>query len=122
MDTEEAIETCERWFRHIERQHERTLELQRAANLARKGQHEEAMRIKRQVDASPRVFDGAALQPAVEQLLARLRALSEQNRVYRKALEQLADNELSEDNCASVDLAGQRVRTVARRALQEQKG
>lgn len=45
--------------------------------------------------------------------------LSEQNRVLRRALKQLAENELDEHNCASVELAGKRVRTIARRALEE---
>ena len=36
---------------------------------------------------------------------------------YRAVLEQLATNELSDENCASVEVAGARVRGLARQAL-----
>ena len=35
----------------------------------------------------------------------------------RKALQQLADNKLSDENCSSVELAGRRVARIARAAL-----
>jgi hypothetical protein len=34
------------------------------------------------------------------------------------ALQQLADNDLTDDNCASVDIAAKRVRNIARAALE----
>lgn len=66
---EGAIETCERWFSYLERQRKDTETLQRAASLARKGQVQEARRLKSQVDSQPHVFDGASLYPAVKALV-----------------------------------------------------
>ena len=40
-----------------------------------------------------------------------------QNEIMRRALEQFADNGLSADNCASVEVAAGRVRAIARAAL-----
>ena len=77
MGTEEAIEICERWFRHIERTKERTVKLQEAARLSRQGERKEAMRIKSEVDSAPVVFDGAALEPAVRHLVAKARQVVE---------------------------------------------
>jgi hypothetical protein len=37
--------------------------------------------------------------------------------IYERALRQFADNKLSDENCASVDVAGRRVAAVAREAL-----
>jgi len=72
MTDDEAIDICNRWFRHLENQREKTLTLQRAARLAKSGAMQEARRIKNQVDRQPRVFDGATLEPAVQHLIQRL--------------------------------------------------
>lgn len=70
MKTEKALEICRQWFAHIERQRLNSLELQRAAQLARQGNQAEARRIKSRIDLAPRVFDGACLRPAVEHLVS----------------------------------------------------
>lgn len=72
MTDDEAINICERWFRYLDGQREKTLTLQRAASLARAGQVDEARRITNQVDRQPRVFDGATLEPAVRHLIQRV--------------------------------------------------
>lgn len=69
MKTAETIEICERWFAHIDGQRQRSVEMQRAAKMARNGQQEEAQRLVRQIDNTPRVFDGATLEPAVRHLV-----------------------------------------------------
>jgi len=49
-------------------------------------------------------------------IIAQLQA---QNEKMRAALKQLADNQLSEDNCASVDVAARRVRNIASAAIKD---
>ena len=68
MTNLEAIEICERWFRHLENQRQKSLVLQKAAALARQGNQAEARRLKNSVDRQPKVFDGATLEPAVRHL------------------------------------------------------
>lgn len=72
MSDDEAIEICERWFKHLDGQRGKTETLLRAASLARQGKQAEADEILRQTDRKPVVFDGATLRPAVEHLLTRL--------------------------------------------------
>lgn len=76
MTNDEAIEICEQWFRYNETQEAKSLELQRLAALARTGPegHAEALRRRRQIDNTPRVFDGANLEPAVRHLVALARS------------------------------------------------
>ena len=72
MKTAEAIEICERWFAHLERQKARSVQLQKLASLARQGpeQAKEARRRLRQLDTSSvTVFDGGYLRPAVQHLV-----------------------------------------------------
>jgi hypothetical protein len=69
MKTPEAIEICERWFAYIERQRQRSVEMQRLAAMARNGQQKEAQRRMRQMDNTPTVYDGATLEPAVRHLV-----------------------------------------------------
>lgn len=69
MDTPEAIDICERWFDHIEQQRLRSIEMQKLATMARNGQGDEARRRMAQIDRTPRVYDGATLEPAVRHLV-----------------------------------------------------
>lgn len=69
MKTDEAIAICEQWFAYIERQREKSVELQRLAAMARNGQQEEAQKRLRQIDSTPTVYDGARLEPAVRALV-----------------------------------------------------
>jgi hypothetical protein len=69
MKTDEAIEICEQWFAYIERQKQKSIEVQRLATMARNGQQEEAQRRLRQIDSTPTVYDGARLEPAVRALV-----------------------------------------------------
>lgn len=73
MDVDEAIEVFEDWFRHLERQKQRALKMQEAANLARNGHHEEARAIKRRLDSGIVVYDGARLEPAAKTLIKAIR-------------------------------------------------
>jgi len=50
-------------------------------------------------------------------LLAELDASRQQVATLREALKQLAENAMTDDNTASVSVAAQRVRNIARRAL-----
>lgn len=69
MKLADAISVCEDWFAYIERQRERSVELQRLATLART-EPVEAQRRLRQLDAkSLTVFDGGRLEPAVRALV-----------------------------------------------------
>jgi hypothetical protein len=68
MKIDEALEICEGWFAYIERQKERSVEMQRLASLART--HPEAAQKRlRQMDNSVTVYDGARLEPAVRLLV-----------------------------------------------------
>lgn len=69
MKTDEAIEICEGWFAYIERQRQKSVEMQKLAAMARAGQQEEAQRRLRQIDNTPTVYDGARLEPAVRHLV-----------------------------------------------------
>lgn len=69
MKTEEAIEICEGWFAYIERQKQKSIEMQKLATMARNGQQEEAQRRMRQLDNSVTVYDGGRLEPAVRHLV-----------------------------------------------------
>ena len=75
MKTDEAIEICEGWFAYIERQKQKSIEVQKLAAMARSGQQEEAQRRLRQLDnCSVTVYDGARLEPAVRHLVKLARA------------------------------------------------
>jgi hypothetical protein len=70
MKTDEAIEICQGWFDYIERQRQKSVEVQKLAAMARNGQQEEAQRRLRQLDnCSVTVYDGARLEPAVRHLV-----------------------------------------------------
>lgn len=70
MKTEEAIEICNGWFAYIERQKQKSIEVQKLAAMARNGQQEEAQRRLRQLDTtSLTVYDGGRLEPAVRHLV-----------------------------------------------------
>lgn len=69
MKTSEAVEICESWFAYIERQKQRSIEMQKLAAMARNGQQEEAQKRMRQMDRTPTVYDGARLEPAVRHLV-----------------------------------------------------
>lgn len=69
MSDKKPIDVCNAWFAYLERQRTKTVELQRAASLAREGKVDEARRIKAHIDTQPHVFDGARLAPAVRELL-----------------------------------------------------
>ena len=72
MRVEEAIDVCERWFAHLERQEAKTHEMQLLAALARSGPEGQAEARKRMriIDRSTvTVFDGATLLPAVKTLI-----------------------------------------------------
>lgn len=79
MKTDEAIEICNGWFAYIERQKQRSIEMQKLATMARNGQQEEAQRRMRQIDRSPTVYDGATLEPAVRYLVKLARATNSAN-------------------------------------------
>lgn len=78
MKLPEAIDICERWFAHIEHQKQRSIDIQKLATMARNGQGDEARHLLAQIDRSPKVYDGAMLEPAVRELvkLARLQVQS----------------------------------------------
>lgn len=69
MNVKEAVAICEEWFAYIERQKQRSIELQKLATMARNGQQEEAQKRMRQLDRSVTVYDGARLEPAVRFLV-----------------------------------------------------
>lgn len=68
MNTSEAIEICESWFAHLERQKQKSIRLQQLAALART-EPEKARRELAQIDRTPTVYDGARLLPAVQHLV-----------------------------------------------------
>jgi hypothetical protein len=72
MKTSEAIDICQGWLDHLDRQQEKTIKMQQLAAKARKGpeQAAEAQKEMRQIDRQPKVYDGARLRPAVECLMA----------------------------------------------------
>ena len=71
MKTDEAIEICQGWLDHLDRTRERAIQMQKLASKARKGpeQAKEAQREMRMLQGSPRVYDGARLEPAVRHLM-----------------------------------------------------
>lgn len=71
MKTDEAVRICQEWFAYIERQRQKSVEVQRLAAMARAGQQEEAQRRLRQIDSttSLTVYDGGRLEPAVKHLV-----------------------------------------------------
>jgi hypothetical protein len=75
MTTDEAIEICNAWFAHNERQRAKTKRLAELATLARTGPegHAKAKRELAQIDRTPTVYDGGRLEPAVKQILKHLR-------------------------------------------------
>ena len=83
MNKAEAIETCEAWFAHNERQRENSFEMQRLASLARTGPEgaKEARKKLANIDRAPVVFDGARLEPAVRFLVNAARTTEPQSPV-----------------------------------------
>lgn len=75
MTTSEAIEICEGWFRHLDRQRNKARQMAELATLARTGPEgqKEAKQRMRQIDRQPKVYDGARLEPAVRHLLRMVR-------------------------------------------------
>lgn len=69
MKTDEAVRICHEWFAYIERDRQKSVEIQRLASMARNGQAEEARRLLRQIDNTPTVYDGGRLEPAVKHLV-----------------------------------------------------
>lgn len=69
MTDAEAIEICEGWFAYIERQRQKSAEVQKLATMARNGQQKEAQRRLRQLDNDVTVYDGSRLEPAVRALV-----------------------------------------------------
>lgn len=76
MKAEEAIEICEGWFAYLERQKQKSIEIQKLATMARNGQQDEAQRRLRQLDNSVTVYDGGRLEPAVRALVKLARSTS----------------------------------------------
>ena len=76
MKDQDAIAEFERWFAYLERQEQKTAEMQRLAILAKTDQAE-AQRQLRRLDRAPKVYDGANLYPAVRHAWRRLKVLSE---------------------------------------------
>lgn len=72
MSIDEARAECERWFAYLQRQEDKSIELQKIAAARRAGEMdlEEARRRMRALDnCSVTVFDGANLEKAVRVLL-----------------------------------------------------
>ena len=72
--------------------------------------HEERLRAMSEVRGGVSIDDQRAAGRAGAEALR-------QNEIMRRALEQFADNGLSADNCASVEVAAGRVRAIARAVL-----
>lgn len=74
MTNQEAIEICNGWLSHLDRQREKTIRMQQLAAKARKGpeQAKEAQRELRKIDNQPKVYDGARLESAVRHLISAL--------------------------------------------------
>lgn len=86
MKPSEAIKECERWWAYLERQKEKSLEVQKLAALARTGPvgQAEAQKRLRQLDTkSITVYDGTNLCEATQCLVALVKAklLEEDNHV-----------------------------------------
>ena len=81
MNTQEAVEICNDWLAHLDRQQEKSIKMQRLAAQARKGPDEakKAQAELRQMDRQPKVYDGARLRSAVEHLIA-------ENKTFEDAL------------------------------------
>lgn len=71
-----------------------------------------ALRLAKWLDAMP--SSGYAL---TNQASAELRRLHEVNQELLEALKQFASCELNEENCASLEVATRRIRSVARAAI-----
>lgn len=69
QELKDAVEIANNWFAYLERQKQNTDVLQKAASLARKGDKEGAMKLKKQVDTQPKIYDGATLLPAVKKFV-----------------------------------------------------
>lgn len=71
MKLPEAKAECERWFAYLERQKERSVELQRLASERRAGTCDDAEMRRRmaRIDGGVTVYDGANLAEAVRVLL-----------------------------------------------------
>ena len=72
MKTDAAIAICEEWFAYLQKQRDKSIEMQRLASLARTGPEgqKEAQRRMRQLDTkSVTVYDGGRLEPAVRALV-----------------------------------------------------
>ena len=71
MKDQDAIAEFERWFSYVDREQRRADELQRLAALALT-RPTEAQRQLRQLDRTPKVYDGANLYPAIRHAWRRL--------------------------------------------------
>jgi len=69
VQTDEAVRICQEWFAYIERQRQKSIEMQKLAAMARSGQQVEAQRRLRQIDSDVTVYDGGRLEPAVKHLV-----------------------------------------------------
>lgn len=70
MTKDEAIEECERYLAHLDRQRERSIKVQQLAKMSREGNGDEARRQLRQLDqSSVVVFDAGKLEPAIKLLI-----------------------------------------------------
>ena len=76
MKDQDAIAEFERWFAYLERQEQKTDEMQRLAKLAKTNQAEAQQQLRR-LDRAPKVYDGASLYPAVRHAWYRLKAINE---------------------------------------------
>jgi hypothetical protein len=92
MDDESAVAEMESWLRHLDRQKERAAYLGELAALARTDPAE-AQRLKRQMDSSPRVYDGANLEPAVRYAIRQLTEQQAEIERLRDALAHYATDE-----------------------------
>lgn len=75
MNSREAIAAMQGWLDYLDRQQERAHKMARLAALAKTGPegHREALRQKGLMDSSPRVYDGANLEPAVRYAIKALK-------------------------------------------------
>lgn len=89
-DFNAAFDVCEKWLKHIDQQREKTITLQKAAAIARKGDREGARRLKNQVDIQPRIFDGANFLDVIPQI-----------KIALKIADKLQSGEVSEEMITS---------------------
>ena len=76
MKLDEAIKACEDWFAYLQRQKDKSVQVQNLAVLART-EPEEARRKLRQLDGcSVTVYDAGRLEPAVRHLVKMARSQS----------------------------------------------